>query len=535
MLRKRFYLFNASVSLISLVFFLFVFFCIPQLEIKAIDAQLGVAAVYAGDLVSEPAGPVPPEATNNNSPSGILRYAWSRMNGRADAVYLNIPSSQLSNASQIASSPSPMIFGKFNPTLGVGTLALMRMHQDGAMLKADIVQLTPKNFHHSMGIHLYNFAWLDFNASCAGQAQAKALSDSNSPNVDNARIIHDFTQFDMGNTLLSPVFSFSASEQAAINLSNSYWHQRLNNDPCWSPAKFSDADAGDGDWHNLSLTDFMNVVALATQLHKAGAAFVAVAKISQNVNTSSHGSFFTKTVTTTVSYNLSPDWYVGTKAYKGYADAIYNPTYVASNDVAFVHVEGQGANFPVDPIVVYQWSQSVSGLTGLFVFLVCIVIFAVGGGALGYALGGQNLAGAAIGAAVGAVAGVVAAGGSPTTGTIASITPFVNSSFHYTLPSMSGDAQIVAGRIDPIWLDADNAGGAPQPIDQTPGGVGSFVVSIDARKALACGGASQTAACTNPAVTQIGPNDPRWKTVYDSMFHQPAKDMQNSIYPYTQR
>ncbi len=233
--------------------------------------------------------------------------------------------------------------------------------------------------------------------------------------------------------------------------------------------------------------------------------------------------------------------WVGTKAYSGYADYIFNLTRVVGNDVVFLQVGGQGANFPVDEALIYQWSQSKSGMSGWFVLTVIIFTFAIGGAAVGAALSGTSdaiLAGAVSGAAVGAVAGVIATGGGQT-GQMAYITPFVDSSYDPSTPNLSGDEAIYSANTTSEWLDKN--------FDQTaisnsygtyPDAAGTFIVNIDARKALACGGASKTAAtanCTTPAITQINMSDPRFKKVYDEMFHQPVKDLQQSVYPYTQR
>ncbi|MFO0753556.1 MAG: hypothetical protein U0411_09565 [Thermodesulfovibrionales bacterium] len=187
----------------------------------------------------------------------------------------------------------------------------------------------------------------------------------------------------------------------------------------------------------------------------------------------------------------------------------------------------------VDETLIYQWSKTQSGWTGLFVFVAIVVVGAITGGLGAVGLTATNLAtvswtaGALAGAAAGAVGGLVATGGSPTTNTTADFTPFNDSS--YELSAAGGyadDQKEIAARTFSNWLSPD--------IMNTPGGVQVFAGKIDFRKALACGGATKaTDACSTPAITQVGMDDPRFNQVYKEMFTFPNKDLQKHTYPYT--
>ena len=418
----------------------------------------------------------------------------------------------------------------------------MHMAQVGPTIKAEIIQLTPKNFHHFMGSHLYNMAWLDFNSSVPGCGSDQYLNSTVSPNINsvvtNSQIIHDFTEYDNGQTLTPPSYLFSSDQQAQINQSNFYWHQRLNNSPCFTPWAFKQFDDGSGNWTNITQSGFFNLVALAQQVHQAALSITAISNIQSQVNQSSTSSFFTKTVTTTVSYYVTPQYYVGTRSYNGtYYDIQANPTWIPSNNVSFVSVQGQGAStgagqgFDSTPYLVYQYSQSQSGWTGLFCFLAIIVIFTLAAVGVGELLSEDvldivNIGGytaAAIGIGIGAVGGLIAAGGSPTTGATANITPFVDSAYDLS-PAINytGDQAIVQQNTDNQWLDVNLA--------STPGGLQTIVTGLDLRKALACGGPSGN--CVTPIVSQVGMSDPRFQQTINSMFRQPTKILEGETYPY---
>jgi hypothetical protein len=124
---------------------------------------------------------------------------------------------------------------------------------------------------------------------------------------------------------------------------------------------------------------------------------------------------------------------------------------------------------------------------------------------------GLNNTAVLAGAGLGAIGGLIASGFSPTTSVTAHITPFSNSVYELD-PSrnMSGDAAAVAQRTRSTWLMPD-----PQ---NTPGGVQQFVQKIDYRKALACGGASHTRDCNEPAIEQLPLSDSRAKQLFEEMF-----------------
>ncbi|MDI6729124.1 MAG: hypothetical protein QMD44_09415 [Thermodesulfovibrionales bacterium] len=88
---------------------------------------------------------------------------------------------------------------------------------------------------------------------------------------------------------------------------------------------------------------------------------------------------------------------------------------------------------------------------------------------------------------------------------------------------MSGDAKAVADRTRSQWLMPDH--------QNTPGGVQVFVQKIDYRKALACGGPSNTANCDSPAIEQLPLSDPRAKALYDEMFDK-HNDLRKYRYPF---
>jgi hypothetical protein len=103
-------------------------------------------------------------------------------------------------------------------------------------------------------------------------------------------------------------------------------------------------------------------------------------EIRQAVETSTKKSVFRKKVTTTVKYYLKPKYTVSTLKLPGmYSDYDINPTWDKHGTFSFVNVQGDHS-FPVDETLIYEWSQSKSGWTGLFVFLASVVIGAALGG-----------------------------------------------------------------------------------------------------------------------------------------------------------
>jgi len=56
-----------------------------------------------------------------------------------------------------------------------------------------------------------------------------------------------------------------------------------------------------------------------------------------------------------------------------HSDFEINATWDAKGTYSFVRVQGQH-NFPVDETLIYEWTNSQSGWTGLFVFVGMLVI-----------------------------------------------------------------------------------------------------------------------------------------------------------------
>jgi hypothetical protein len=552
-LTRNKYAANVCVITLSLAFFLAFPFLADQILLKQLGLELGVRSAFAGGLYDnmvDPQAVTPPSnaATDNSAPSGIVKYAWSKLAGREDMVFLNMPSNQGSNKVMLPDAPSGVILAKYDPMSNMGQLALMHMAQVGPNIKAEIIQLTPQNFHHFMGSHFKNFAWLDFNSSVAGCDSSKYLSSNVSPQVDNTQIMQQFSAYDSGMSSSVPTFgSFSSAQQAAINQSNLYWHQRLHDpsDPCFTPVSFKQFDDGkaDGNWINLSEVGFFNLVALAQQVHKCAISISAVAGIQSQVHqtTSSSAMGLRKHVTTTVNYLVVPQYYVGSRSYNGtYYDFQANPTWVPSNDVSFISVQGQGQNVTTGfdttgyQLPYYQ-QQTQSGWSGLFCFLAIIVVFALSGIGLGELLGadvlnlvqgiGLDLAGG-VGGGIGLGAALITTGGNPATPT-ADITPFVDSSYSLTqqaLAKMSTPDQVqIQGQTDQLWLSPN--------MGSTPGGFQTVVTALDLRKPLSCGGPSGD--CVAPIVSQIGMGDSQFEKVINSMFRQPTKILENNAYPYS--
>jgi len=179
--------------------------------------------------------------------------------------------------------------------------------------------------------------------------------------------------------------------------------------------------------------------------------------------------------------------------------------------------------------LVYQWSKTKSGWTGLAVFLGSILLtaFTFGTGNL-FVYGGIPLQAILTGAAVGAIGGLVASGFSPTTSVTARFTPFVYSRYQFD-PSAawSGDAKKVADETFDKWLRPD--------VQNTPGGVGVFVSRIDMRKAVLCGSPSNTDNC-NPEVdqpvVQVHGTDPRFWSIFNEMFHHASQYLMKYKYPF---
>ncbi|MCL4492814.1 MAG: hypothetical protein M1510_13120 [Nitrospirae bacterium] len=538
-------------SVLLIAFFVWVFeIALPRFEIRELDMQLGVARAHAADL--NIGTTAPPLSTDLSEPGFIMKYSWARLAGREEAVYLNIPGTQLSNTITLPSAPQPIIIAKYDPSTASGTIAVMRMWQGPqGSIRAEILRISPGNFQHFFGMHLYNFAFLNWNpnndASCNAQLAQKYLRADNPPdttrlNLPLSEIEREFTEYDSGRTGWDPVYSLRTGlglEKDKVNRSSLYWHQRLNDDACWQRVALKDFDKSDGNFRDISQMGFYKIVTLAMHLHKANLGFVAVPDIRQSVNQSTKKSAFKKKVTTTVSYYLKPKWTVVTPKFLNslYSDYVINATNTPDGDYSFIDVKGDHS-FPVDETLIYQWSQTKSGWTGFFVFISVMVVGALLGGlgAIGLTQAGlmnaNFLAGALVGGGVGGIGGLVASGFSPTTSTTAHITPFAFSAYQLN-PSdaMSGDSKEIASRTFDNWTKPDIMG--------TPGGVQIFASKLDIRRAALCGGASYaTDACSANAassIVDIPMSDPRFKTIYEEMFSNPSKELMKYKYPYTSK
>ncbi len=98
---------------------------------------------------------------------------------------------------------------------------------------------------------------------------------------------------------------------------------------------------------------------------------------------------------------------------------------------------------PIDETIVYTWSQTKSGWTGLFIFVAMVVIGAALSAVGGWALAAQGIyinTGLAVGgAAIGWLGGLIASGFSPTTSVTARFSPYVHSTYNLAAPP-PGDA-----------------------------------------------------------------------------------------------
>jgi hypothetical protein len=480
-------------------------------------------------------------ATDLSEPDPIMKLEWRRRAGREDAVYLNIPSNQIGDTINLPQDPNPIILAKYDESTATGTLAVMRIRQVGSDLQAGIFRITPKDFQHFFGPHLYQFAflhWKHWKGGAGCDYGAKHLHDLDPPNVDNTHIISQYNKYNLEYNIeyntsynMDPtpfVKARVASQQAKINRSNFYWHQKLNNDPCWEHVALRQFDQNNDMFNNISHFGFSRLITLAQHIHKAPVAFIATPKIRQAVETSTKKNVFRKTVTTTARYFLSPEWTVSTiKAFPNmHSDYEINATWDARATYSFVKVQGEHT-FPVDETLIHEWSQSESGWTGLFVFIGSVVLGALTGGLGGWAVLHSTLA--LQGAALGAIGGLIASGFSPTTSTTAHFTPFVHSAYQLD-PStaMSGDARAVADNTRNNWV-MPNA-------QNTPGGVERFIMRLDMRKILRAGSVSKTNTVpddASSAIEVVKGDDPRFNTIFNEMFYDPAKNLQKYKYPFT--
>ena len=574
-LSKFFDAFAATAVTFFVIFFLLLW--PTHLEIKALGLEFGASTAEA--LSS---------TTDTTPPPQSMQLSWARIAGREGALYLSIPANELGSRLNLPQNPSSLILAKYDSMTNTGQIAIMRMRLVAGNLQAVIQEISPANFQHFAGPDLYTFAYLEYhsfeldakgntvndafgnavpytdpvtNATCISEYPHKSLMDSGCdgsvcvpPNVNTASIIAGF------HANPNATFSLDPSTQAAINRSDSYWHQRLNNDPCWIHRNFQEFDNGDGIWHNVSAEGFLNIVALAQWYHKAPVSFVANTLMTPHSIVQTSGDVIYNSVNWSVWYTIQPDWFIGTSAGPWSVNGndttgrpkgpcidgavcdtnslFVNPTQDPNGTINFVRVVGDHS-FPIDQWTAYSYTGSAGGFTGIFIFIAAIALGAITGGLGSVALGSGSWAAALGGAGVGAVGGLVASGFSPSTSVTAAFTPFVYSAYQLA-PNLSGDSSIVAGRTQSGWINP--------PMLQTPptnGGVQAFTTNINFQQALACGGAAETSpgsGCMAPAVTTVPMSDSRFNSVFGQMFgfamYAPqapviSNSADQTTYPYT--
>jgi len=514
-----------SILLSPVIFFMFLTF--PYLETK----------VYADNFQ--------PPLTNLSQPDFIDMFSFTRMMGKEEAVYFSIPANQVSSLIPLPSDPSPFILAKYQREKSKGSIFVMRIWQAGPWMRGEILRITPRNWQHFMGTHFYNFAFLiPKNLNCR-------INPIEGPGVDKVNeVAQAFAEYDYKvkeridqgwdpyiarNAVRDPTLFLrnAIGNPYYYNNSDLYWYQRLNDDTnCWDKVGAGDYDRGDGEFHDIPEPVFYNMVSLAMEIHKAGVGLIMFPKYRQEVENKTKKSAFRKKVTVTVKYFVYPEYVMvfPHKVSESYGHFQTNPgNSTKSNTYDFIPVTGNHT-FPVDEFLVYQWSKTKSGWTGLAVFLGSILIGAITGG-IGSLInipGLGGITGVLGGAAVGAIGGLVASGFSPTTSTTAHFTPFVYSKYQFD-PSTawSGDAKAVADRTFDQWLRPD--------VQNTPGGVGVFVSRIDMRKAVLCGSPSNTDNC-NPEVdqpvVQVHGTDPRFWSIFNEMFHHASQYLMKYKYPF---
>jgi hypothetical protein len=521
-------------TLILLPIVVSMFLVSPVLDVKAFASQV-------------------PRATDMSQPDFLDVFSYTRLLGKEEAVYFQLPASQVSTLIPLSENPSPIVFAKYEREKATGNIFLMRIWQAGAWVRGEILRITPRNFYHPLGPSLYNFAFLNWNpnndATCNAQKSSKyPLGTVQSPGADVVNEVErKFVEYDIKvkeyldagydktsaqNAVFNPLVSLRmlVGNPSVYNRADLYWFQRLNDDPCWEKVSASDFDQNNGMFNNISEPAFYNFVALTMELHKAGVGVIIFPKVRQEVSTSTSKSAFRKKVTTTVRYYVYPEYLVvfPKRVSQSYGEFTMNPgNSIRSTGYDFIKVKGNHS-FPVDETLIYQWSRTKSGWTGLAVFLGGLVLGALLGGIGSFAFG-SALTNIAAGAAIGGIGGLVASGFNPTTSVTAQFTPFIYSKYQLDPSSAwSGDAKRVADETFSKWLTPD--------VQNTPGGVSVFVSRIDMRKAVLCGGASQTQSC-NPsvsdAVVQVHADDPRYWSIFKEMFHHASQELMKYKYPFT--
>ena len=318
----------------------------------------------------------------------------------------------------------------------------------------------------------------------------------------------------------------ASQDRARVNTSDLYWHQRLNNDPCWQRVAMRDFDQhNDGMFRNISQYGFYKTVTAAMSIHRANLGIIVKPNIRTDVQTSTSSSFVTKTVTTTVRYWLSPSYTVVTpKGIPGlHSEFVISPNNSSNNLYSFISVQGEH-NFPVDETLIHQWSQSQSGWTSIFIFVVMVVVGAFTGGA-----GLLNVLsiGTLQGAGLGAIGSLIATGGNVNTTTVARFTPFVHSAYELQAP-LTGHGRTVADNTFNKWLRPE--------VYNTPGGMQVFVQRIDFRRAALCGGAHKATddclASPTSSIVEIPMGDPRFQGIWDGLWRHESHVLQRHRDPF---
>ena len=112
--------------------------------------------------------------------------------------------------------------------------------------------------------HLVNFAWLENNGACSYADMYLRTDDP--PATTTESIAKAFMPLDFGESWVTPTFSLGA-DQAKVNRSYQYWHQRINNSGCWNKVRLGQFDLGTGMWHGISYLGLLDWKQCITSPH----------------------------------------------------------------------------------------------------------------------------------------------------------------------------------------------------------------------------------------------------------------------------
>gem|GEM_PF-5737820 len=329
---------------------------------------------------------------------------------------------------------------------------------------------------------------------------------------------------DFGESWVTPTFSLGA-DQAKVNRSYQYWHQRINNSGCWNKVRLGQFDLGTGMWHGISYQGLLDVVALAMQVHNGSSAWVVQDSISTTQESSSKKSFMRISMTSTTKWYVNTGgWMVGTRASNGMlADYVVNPMQQPGKDIAFTSA-AWGHNLVMGSEKIYEKSITKKAWTGAFVFVASLVVGALTGGIGGLALSALT-PGILAGGAIGGLGGLMASGFNPTTSQACSFTPFNNTATQLK-PDYSSDLDKTMVQVMTYfkWLG---------PSIETSSGLAAYVMELHPKKILGCGG--QAYADCGQMADVIGMDDPRFASLMETMYHQPAREVREQVYPYAPR